>query len=194
MSQCIRSGLEKGMSLISSCSHVAQTRCSCALSSAPEAPPAGGIAGAPRELPASIRKRAVATKIALLRLTLALLLLGAFPGCISMMEGPPSIPTAAENVGPKPRDPGAIIARWANAHYGFIPAAPFTPDEFVFADPKPISYLEIPFGRKVGWQVISGPENKRLQDQIELPYTRFIIHDGHIISIVSQSYAFREPQ
>jgi hypothetical protein len=115
----------------------------------------------------------------------------ALPNCQMMI--PPAKPSATEDVGPKPVNAAAIIAHWANQRYKFIPSNPFTPGEMALSGPVPISYFEIPFGKKVGWQVISGPDNKRLQNEMELNYTQFVIHNGAIISVVSQDFPFATP-
>ena len=115
----------------------------------------------------------------------------ALPNCQMMI--PVSKPSATDDVGPKPVNAAAIIAHWGNSRYKFIPNNPFTPEEMVLSEPVPISYFEIPFGKKVGWQVISGPENKRLQYEMELNYTQFIIHDGAVISVTSQDFPFATP-
>ncbi len=118
-----------------------------------------------------------------------MLLLG-LSSCISMLESPPSVPTAADDVGPKPVNAAAIALQYANSHY----APALTADEMVVSEPVQIIYHDLLLGRKVGWQVISGPENERFTRYMELQYTRFIIHDGDLISVVSQDYPFHTPR
>ena len=123
-----------------------------------------------------------------------LLLLAMFPSCISMLEAPPSRPGPGDDVGPRPENAAEIAARWANSHYAFIPAAPFTADEMRFTGPTPVVYHDLILGRAVGWQIVLGPENERLCRQTELSYTRLIINRGRIVSIVSSDQGFAEPR
>jgi hypothetical protein len=118
------------------------------------------------------------------------MMLLALPGCISMLEPPPAVPTASDDVGPKPVHAEAIALQYANRHY----APALTADEMVVSEPVPIVYHDLLLGRKVGWQVISGPENERFTRYMELQYTRFIIHNGDLISVVSQDFPFKAPQ
>ena len=127
----------------------------------------------------------------MLRFLLVFSAVGILSNCVDI---PPSKPTATDDVGPKPTNAAAIIAHYGNSHYQFVPNDPFTPEEMVLSEPAPISYFEIPFGKKVGWQVISGPDNKRLQYEMELNYTQFTIHNGQIISAVSQDFPFPTPR
>ena len=124
------------------------------------------------------------------RCLLLLLITCVFSGCLSMLEGPPSRPTAADDVGPKPTNVDWIVANWATRTTG----SRYTAEELSIPDPKPIVYNEPLLGRKVGWQVMIGPENRRLATEIGYSYTRLIIHGDRIISTVSSSSAFQDPQ
>jgi len=126
------------------------------------------------------------------RCILLLLITCAFSGCLSMLAEPPSQPTAAEDVGPKPTNIEWIVANWGNRNYPARHA--YTAEEFSIPDPKPIVYNEPLLGRKVGWQVMIGPENRRLANDIGYAYTRLIIHGDRIISTVSSSSPFQDPQ
>jgi len=130
------------------------------------------------------------------RLFSLFLLLAVLPSCISMLEPPPARPGPGEDVGPKPSvaEAAEIAARWANQHYAFLPPAPFTPDEFSFTEPTPVVYHDLLMGKAVGWQIILGPENKRLSYMTEMSYTRLIINYGRIVSIVSSDQRFAEPR
>ena len=113
--------------------------------------------------------------------------------CGVMMETHASAPSPTDDVGPRPQNPQAIAAAWANEHYKFWPSHPFTPEEMSISDMKPVAIrmpLVFPVGHPVGWQIILGPENERLASSVENPYTRLIIHDGAVILVESQNYPF----
>ena len=113
--------------------------------------------------------------------------------CGVMMETHASAPLPTDDVGPRPENPRAIAAAYANEHYKFWPPHPFTADEMIVSEPKPIALrmpLVFPVGRPVGWAVILGPENERFASSVENPYTRLIIHDGAVVMVESQNYPF----
>lgn len=84
-----------------------------------------------------------------------------------------------ESYGPKPTNAQEIATRWFNAHYD----PPVAPGELSVSEPTPIAVHDILLGRSVGWQIILGPENKKLTYFTEMSYTRLIIKNGQIISV-----------
>jgi len=128
-----------------------------------------------------------------LRLLLVLLAASMLSAC-AVMDTTATAPSPTDDVGPKPANPRQIAADWANAHYIFIPPHPFTADELQITDFKPVSLqmpIWFPIGRKVGWQVILGPENERLAQAIDEPYTRLIIYRDGVIFEEAQNYPFQ---
>src|SRR6187402_553750 len=126
-----------------------------------------------------------------LRSLLVLLAVAAFEGCIFLPEPPPTTPSGSA-AGPRPTNPRAVIADWANYHYKYMVSSPFTPGEMAISEPTPIVYNDALLGRKVGWEVIIGPDTPRLSKVIEYDYTRFILYRDGIISIVSSETPFPE--
>ncbi|MEI9892866.1 MAG: hypothetical protein WDN28_02850 [Chthoniobacter sp.] len=125
------------------------------------------------------------------RSLLVLLTAVALSGCIFLPEPPPTTPSGTE-AGPRPTNPRAVIADWANSHYKYMVSSPFTPEEMAISEPTPIVYHDALLGRKIGWEVIIGPDTPRLSRVIEMDYTRFILYRDGIISMVSSDRPFPE--
>ncbi|HSI13612.1 MAG TPA: hypothetical protein VK961_16320 [Chthoniobacter sp.] len=86
---------------------------------------------------------------------------------------------AGEDYGPKPTNPQEIATRWFNSHYD----PPVAPGELSVSEPSRIAVHDILLGRSVGWQIILGPENKKVTYFTEMSYTRLIVKNGQIISV-----------
>ena len=99
-------------------------------------------------------------------------------------------PLATDDCGPKPQNPGSIVAAWANARCHFISSPPFSASEFIMSEPTKVAVHDLLRGRQVGWQIILGPENSRFVDFTEVAYTRFVINRDHVVSVVSSSFPF----
>jgi len=128
-----------------------------------------------------------------LGLLLVILLASLLAAC-AVMNTTATAPLPTDDVGPKPANPRQIAADWANAHYSFIPSHPFTADEMQVSEPKPVSLqmpIWFPIGRKVGWQVILGPENERLAQAVDEPYIRLIVYRDNVIFVEAQNYPFQ---
>ena len=128
-----------------------------------------------------------------LGLLLAILLATLLAAC-AVMNTTATAPLPTDDVGPKPANPRQIAADWANAHYSFIPSDPFTADEMQVSDPTPVSLkmpIWFPIGRKVGWQVILGPENERRAQAVDEPYIRLIVYRDNVIFVEAQNYPFQ---
>jgi hypothetical protein len=119
------------------------------------------------------------------RLLLTLLLLTALLPCCTLLEAPPSAPLPGEDVGPKP-DAHAFVARWANENYASSWGPKWTPQELILADPVPVAYNEPLMGRKVGWLIEIGPENRALVNCIGFPTTQLIVNRDRVVSMVSR--------
>jgi hypothetical protein len=123
---------------------------------------------------------------------LLLALIGFFSGC-ALVQTESFPPSPADDCGPRPRDPRRIAADWANAHYHFLPAHPFTSEEMRVSEPAKVSLqmpILFPIGRRIGWQVILGPENQRLADANEVPYTLLVIYRDRVIFSEARSAPF----
>jgi hypothetical protein len=97
---------------------------------------------------------------------------------------------ATDDCGPKPPNPGKIAADWFNSHYSYTPPTPIRPDELSITAPAKVATKDFLLGRKVGWQIILGPENKLLTNFTELNYTRLIINRDWIVSVTSSDQPF----
>ena len=114
-------------------------------------------------------------------------LAGFFSGCVVSSA---SAPLATDDCGPRPRDPGRVIAAWLNARSLSLSGRPFTAGELSMSEPTKVAFTDLT-RRKAGWQVILGPENRRVVDFTEVAYTRVIIKRDRVISVVSSSFPFR---
>ena len=94
---------------------------------------------------------------------------------------------ASDDCGPKPENPKAIAAAWINAHCRYTPPNPIKPEELSAAEPTKVATIDVMHGRKVGWQIILGPENKAVRDYTDAKYTRMIINQDRIISVTSDN-------
>ena len=97
---------------------------------------------------------------------------------------------AGDDCGPKPTNSREIVAAWFNAHYRYTPPNPVRPDEFSISEPTRVATSDFMMGRKVGWQIILGPENKMVKNFTDLNYTRLIINYGRIVSVTSSDQPF----
>jgi len=97
---------------------------------------------------------------------------------------------ATDDCGPKPSDYKAIAAAWFNTHYHYVPPNPIRPEELSVPEPTKVAALDDMVGRKVGWQVILGPENKNVTNFTDSKYTRLIINRGRIVSVSSSDVPF----
>jgi hypothetical protein len=121
------------------------------------------------------------------------LLVAVFSGCATLVQTTSTTPLANDDCGPNPRDPQKIAADWANAHYHFLPAHPFTPSDMKITGPSKVALkmpLLLPIGHKIGWQIVLGPENQRLADANELPYTLLVIYRDKVIFAEARSSPF----
>ncbi|MDR3404021.1 MAG: hypothetical protein P4L99_16105 [Chthoniobacter sp.] len=109
-------------------------------------------------------------------------------GCVTTSDTTPLLPS--DDCGPKPTNPGEIVAAWFNAHYRYTPPNPVKPEEFSFSEPTKVATADFMMGRKVGWQIILGPENKMVTNFTDLNYTRLIINHGQIVSVTSSDQTF----
>jgi hypothetical protein len=103
-------------------------------------------------------------------------------------------PLPTDDVGPKPRNPREIAADWANAHYSFLPPRLFTAEEMKVSEPTKVSLkmpIWFPIGRKVGWQILLGPENERLVNRAGLSCIRLIVYHDDVIFSEEQNYPFQ---
>jgi len=110
------------------------------------------------------------------------------PACVTVSDTTPLL--ATDDCGPKPTNPGEIVAAWFNAHYRYTPPNPVRPEEFSISEPTKVAIYDFMLGRKVGWQVILGPENKIVKNFTDLNYTRLIINHGRIVSVTSSDDSF----
>ena len=97
---------------------------------------------------------------------------------------------ATDDCGPQPKDCKAIAAVWFNAHYHYVPPNPIRPEELAVAEPTRVATIDVMLGRKVGWQVILGPENKMVTNFTDAKYTRLIINRGRVVSVSSSDLPF----
>jgi len=109
-----------------------------------------------------------------------------FSGCAFSAA---TAPLATGDYGPKPRDPGRVIAAWLNSRCLSISRGPFTASELIMSDPTEAAIMSLT-GRKAGWQVILGPENSKVVDCTEVGYTRVIMNRDRVISVTSSSFPF----
>ncbi len=126
----------------------------------------------------------------LLRGALVLTLAAMLSACVSSDVSPL---LATDNCGPRPQDPGKIAADWFNSHYSYTPPTPIRPDQLSITAPTKVATRDFLIGRKVGWQIILGPENKLLTNFTELNYTRLIINRDSIVSVTSSDQPFSSP-
>ncbi|MEP6668880.1 MAG: hypothetical protein ABJF10_07000 [Chthoniobacter sp.] len=108
--------------------------------------------------------------------------------CATVSDTTPLLVT--DDCGPKPTNTGEIVAAWFNAHYRYTPPNPVRPEEFSITEPKKVAISDFMMGRKVGWQIILGPENKMVKNFSDQKYTRLIINRGHIVSVTSSDEDF----
>ncbi len=113
--------------------------------------------------------------------------LSLFAGCASS-DATPLL--ASDDCGPKPQNYRQIVADWFNSNYKFTPPTPLRPDEFSVSEPTKAATTDFLLGRKVGWQVILGPENTMLTNFTHLNYTRLIVNRDWIVSIESRDSPF----
>ena len=113
-----------------------------------------------------------------------------FPACTTSDTTPL---LATDDCGPRPDNYKEIVAAWFNAHYRYVPPNPIRPEEFSTTEPTKVATVDIMLGRKVGWQVILGPENKNVTNFTDLNYTRLIINHGRIVSVTSSDQPFAPP-
>ncbi len=109
-------------------------------------------------------------------------------GCVTLNDTTALRPT--DDCGPKPTNYREIAARWFNANYSFTPPTPVQPEEFSATEPTKVAASDVLLGRKVGWQIILGPENKIVTNFTNLNYTRLIINRGQIVSVTSSDSPF----
>ena len=122
-------------------------------------------------------------RLLLFATTLALFL----TGCLGLTA---AAPLATDDCGPKPRAPGRIIAAWLNARTISLSHGPFTAGELSMSEPRKVAVPGLT-GRIVGWEVILGPENRRVVDYTEVAYARAIINRDRVISFNASSFPFR---
>ncbi|MDR3403301.1 MAG: hypothetical protein P4L99_12460 [Chthoniobacter sp.] len=113
-----------------------------------------------------------------------LVLAAVLSGCAIPMAVAP-LPT--DDFGPKPKDPGRVIAAWLNARSISMSRGPCTAGELTMSEPTKTAFVSLT-GRKAGWQVVLGPENSRMVDYTEVAYTRVIINRDRVISVVASSF------
>ena len=97
---------------------------------------------------------------------------------------------ATDDCGPKPENYKQIVAAWFNAHYRYTPPNPVRPDEFSVSEPTRVATVDLMLGRKVGWQVILGPDNTMVSNFTNTSYTRLIINRGQVVSVASSDQPF----
>ena len=97
---------------------------------------------------------------------------------------------ASDDCGPKPADYKAIAAAWLNTHYHYVPPNPIRPEELSVPEPVKAATLDEMLGRKAGWQVVLGPENKAVTNFTDSKYTRLIINRGRIVCVTSSDQPF----
>jgi len=100
---------------------------------------------------------------------------------------------ATDDCGPKPQHYKEIAAEWFNVHYRYVPPNPIRPEELSVSPPVQVASVDVMLGRKVGWQVILGPENKMVRDFTDSNYTRLIINHDRIVSVTSSDRPFEPP-
>lgn len=98
---------------------------------------------------------------------------------------------ASDDCGPKPQDYKAIAAAWLNMHYHYVPPNPIRPEELSVPEPTKVATIDDMMGRKAGWQVILGPENKNVTNFTEASYTRLIINRGRVVCVTSSDGPFK---
>jgi hypothetical protein len=118
-----------------------------------------------------------------LRLLILLLVATLVPAC-SMLAPPPGPPLPGEDPGPKP-NAHPFVAAWANHNYG-SPGAYWTPQQIIVGEPVAVAYDDPVQGRKVGWMIEIGPENRALSNCIGFPTSRMIVNRGRVIWMESR--------
>jgi hypothetical protein len=118
-----------------------------------------------------------------LRLFSLLIMATLLPAC-SMLAPPPTAPLPGEDPGPKP-NAHAFVAAWANRNYG-TRSAYWTPQQIIVGEPVAVAYNDPVQGRKVGWMIEIGPENRDLSNCIGFPSSRMIVNRGRVIWMESR--------
>ncbi len=127
----------------------------------------------------------------LVRGALVLALSSLLSACMTGSDVTPLL--ATDDCGPKPPNCGEIAAYWFNSHYSYTPPIPIRPDELSITEPTKVVTNYLLLGRKVGSQIILGPENTLLTNFTKLNYTRLIINRDRIVSITSSDEPFSTP-